>query len=124
MKNKFIKALVLGLGIGLTPLVALSHGSLEPQHGGIVKEKHEMVVELVRETSSTSIYVKDHDDPMDTSKLRGSLTILAAGKKQEIPLLPAGGNKMAADVVLAENAKVLVKISPDDHHPVVLRYSF
>ena len=124
MKNTLLKSLLLGFSLALSTPMVLAHGSLEPEHGGIVKEKHDLIVELVREAAGTSIYVKEHDDPVNTAELIGSLTILAAGKKQEVQLTAAGDNKMSADVVLTNDTKVLVKIKPQGHHAVVLRYSF
>lgn len=123
MKNTRLKSLLLGFSLTLNTPMVLAHGSLEPGHGGIVKEKHDLIVELVREASGTSVYVKEHDDPVNTAELIGSLTILADGKKQEVPLTSAGDNKMSADVVLADDTKVLVKLKPEGHHTMVFRYN-
>lgn len=123
MKHVLIKSLVMALSLSAYSPLALSHGSLEPEHGGLVKEKHEMVFELVKEAGSTSVYIKDHDKPVDTTKFTGSVTVLASGKKSQAPLNAAGGNKMTAEITLSDGDKVLVKVSDGDHHPVVIRYS-
>ena len=103
---------------------AVAHGSLEPKHGGVVKEAHDMVFELVREEAATSLYVRDHGEDFPTENLVASITVLAGKEKSEASFVPSGGNKMTADVAIAESAKVLVRVSESDHHPVTVRYSF
>ncbi len=123
MKNVLLKTLIVAFGLSAYAPLAFSHGSLEPEHGGIVKIEHELVFELVRGESNTSVYIKDHGKPVDTEKLTGSIMVLAAGKKSEAELSAAGGNKMTADIVLSDGDKVLVKVSDGKHHPVTVRYS-
>lgn len=101
----------------------MAHGSLEPKHGGVVKEAHDMVFELVREDTITSLYVRDHGEDFSTENLVASITVLAGKEKSEASFIPAGGNKMSADVVVSEGAIVLVRVSENDHHPVTIRYS-
>jgi hypothetical protein len=103
---------------------ALAHGSLEPMHGGVVKEAHDMVFELVREEKSVSLYVRDHGEAYPTTDLVVNVMVLASKEKSEASFIPSGGNKMVADMTINDGAKVLIRVSEEDHHPVTIRYSF
>ena len=103
---------------------ALAHGSLEPKHGGVVKEAHDMTFELVREEKSVSLYVRDHGEAYPTTELVANVVVLASKEKSEASFIPSGGNRMVADITISDGAKVLVRISEGDHHPVTIRYSF
>lgn len=124
MKTKFLNVLLISLGSLLFNASALAHGDETPQHGGVVKVEHEMIFELVRGDSGASLYLRDHGKPYPSAKLTGNVTVLAAGKKSDVELKPAGENKMTADVVIPDGAKVLVKVKEDGHHSVTVRYSF
>lgn len=103
---------------------AFAHGSLEPKHGGVVQEAHDMVFELVREETSVSLYVRDHGEAYSTSELVASIVVLAGKEKSEAAFVPSGGNRMIADTTISDGAKVLVRISEGEHHPITIRYSF
>jgi hypothetical protein len=103
---------------------ALAHGSLEPKHGGVVKEAHDMVFELVREEKSVSLYVRDHGEAYPTTELVASVIVLASKEKSEASFIPSGGNTMVADITIDDGAKVLIRVSEGDHHPVTIRYRF
>jgi hypothetical protein len=103
---------------------AFAHGSLEPKHGGVVKEAHDMVFELVREEKSVSLYVRDHGEAYSTSELVATVVVLAGKDKSEASFVPSGGNRMVADTTIVDGAKVLVRVSEGDHHPITIRFSF
>ena len=103
---------------------ALAHGTLEPMHGGVVKEAHDMVFELVREEKSVSLYARDHGEAYPTTDLVVNVMVLANKEKSEASFIPSGGNKMVADMTINDGAKVLIRVSEEDHHPVTIRYSF
>ena len=124
MKTKILNILIISLGSLLFNASALAHGDETPQHGGIVKVEHEMIFELVRGDSDASLYLRDHGKPYPSAKLTGNVTVLAAGKKSDVELKPAGENKMTANIVIPDGAKVLVKVKEDGHHSVTVRYSF
>lgn len=124
MKTKLLNVLLISLGSLLFNTSAFAHGDETPQHGGVVKVEHEMIFELVRSDSGTSLYLRDHGKPYPSEKLSGNVTVLADGKKSDVALAPAGDNKMVADVVIPDGAKVLVKVKEDGHHSVTVRYSF
>lgn len=124
MKNSLLKVVLLAAGSLLFNAQVMAHGSTEPEHGGVVKVEHEMVFELVRSDTKTSLYLRDHGKPYPTEKVSGNLTVLAAGKKSESTLVPAGVNKMIADIAIPAGAKVLVKVKEGSHHGVTVRFTF
>lgn len=103
---------------------AFAHGSLEPKHGGVVQEAHDMVFELVREEASVSLYVRDHGEAYSTSELVATIVVLAGKEKSETSFVSSGGNRMVADTTISDGAKALVRVSEGDHHPITIRYSF
>ncbi|MFT7258908.1 MAG: hypothetical protein ACI9MS_000760 [Glaciecola sp.] len=103
---------------------AWAHGSLEPKHGGVVKEAHDMVFELVREEKLVSLYVRDHGEAYPTTKLAADVVVLASKEKSEASFIPTGGNRMVADITINDGAKVLIRVSEGNHHPITIRYSF
>ncbi|MFT4939916.1 MAG: hypothetical protein ACI88A_002965 [Paraglaciecola sp.] len=102
----------------------LAHGSLEPMYGGVVKEAHDMVFELVREEKSVSLYVRDHGEAYPTTELVANVVVLASKEKSEASFIPSGGNRMVADIIINDGAKVLIRVSEGEHHPITIRYSF
>ena len=102
----------------------LAHGSLEPKHGGVVKEAHDMVFELVREADSLSLYIRDHGEDYLATDLVANVVVLSGKEKSEASFIPSGGNRMVADISINDGAKVLVRVSDGEHHPVTVRYSF
>lgn len=103
---------------------AFAHGSLEPKHGGVVKESHDMVFELVREEKSVSLYVRDHGEAYPSTELVANVVVLAKKEKSEASFISSGGNRMVADITINDGAKVLIRVSEGDHHPITVRYSF
>lgn len=75
---------------------ALAHGSMRPQHGGMVAMSGEVVVELVRGPTGISVYVTEEDEPLLASGMTGKLTVNAAGKKADTPLVAGPGNRFDA----------------------------
>lgn len=108
----------------LLALPVFAHGSAEAKHGGIVQTSHDIVFELVRGESNISVYVEDHGAPVDTSKIKGSVMVLADGQKQDVALVHESGNKMTAEVSIPDGAKVLLKIDNGHDHGLTVRYSF
>lgn len=119
-----IKSVILMTTVFLYAAFSHGHGSTEAEHGGKIQAKHDLVFELVRKTGEINLYVKDHGKDHSTSDLTGSILVLSSGKKQEVELVPAGGNKMTAEVSIPDGAKVLIKIKESDHHPITVRFSY
>ncbi|MFY8352514.1 hypothetical protein AAEU29_18365 [Pseudoalteromonas sp. SSM20] len=124
MKNTFITLVFVAFSALFFAPNASAHGDTKPLHGGVVKVEHEMVFELVREESGASLYLRDHGKPYPTEKVIGGITVLAEGKKSDAALTPVGNNKMTADVIIPDGAKVLVKVQEGGHHGVTVRFTF
>ncbi|HYE50645.1 MAG TPA: hypothetical protein VEB20_13715 [Azospirillaceae bacterium] len=75
---------------------ALAHGSMKPQHGGVVAEAGETVVELVREGDGVALYLSQDDEPVPSAGYSGSLAVAAGEAKAEATLQPGQGNRMEA----------------------------
>lgn len=67
-----------------------------PQYGGIVSVVKDINYELVAKADSLTLYVNDHDQPVDTRNASATVTLLSASDKTESNLLPAGGNQLRA----------------------------
>jgi|KBSMisStandDraft_5_1062788.scaffolds.fasta_scaffold80741_3 hypothetical protein len=91
MKAHAQAVLIAIVTLAATPLFA--HGSTQPKHGGIVSMSGETLFELVTAPSGVQLYVVDDDDPVDAAKMTAQLSLDAAGKTQNVPLAPAGGNR-------------------------------
>lgn len=100
-----------------------AHGSKDPKHGGIVQISHELIFELVRGESEATLYIRDHDEPVDAQSYSGTVTVLSKGKKDNIDLMYVEGNKLSAAVAIPDGSKVLIKVKPGDHHSVTVRFS-
>jgi hypothetical protein len=81
------------------------HG--KPQYGGVVAEGGVFQAELVATSGKLTLYVTDHGKAVDTKGATAKLTVLAGGKKTELQLAPAGGNKL--DVALTDAMPALPK---------------
>jgi hypothetical protein len=68
----------------------------KPQHGGVVSVAKDINYELLATADSLTLYVTDHDQPVDTRNASATLTLLSASDKIEAKLLPAGGNQLRA----------------------------
>lgn len=124
MKTSFLKIFLIAISSITFNASVWAHGDETPLHGGVVKVEHEMVFELVRGAAATSLYLRDHGKPYPTDNVVGKVTVLAAGKKSDVKLVPAGNNKMTADVIIPDGAKVLVKVKEEGHHSVTVRFTF
>ena len=100
-----LSALALGLTVE-------AHGSMKPEHGGVVQMSGETLFELVTGGPGVSLYVRDDEDDIASSGLTGKLTITTTdGKTSTVPLAPAGGNKLEAKgLKLAPGSKVGVMV--------------
>lgn len=89
-----ILASIVIVGVGVSNL-AFAHDTSKPSHGGQVAMSGETLFELVS-ASTTTLYVSQEDEPIDSGTMTAKLTYTAAGKKQEVALTAAGGNKFEA----------------------------
>ena len=102
---------------------AHAHGDAKAQHGGVVQMAHDVGFELVSGEGEASLYLTDHGQPLATQGLSGKLVVLQGGKKTEIPLAPAGGNRLSAKgLKLEPGAKVVAALGPVAGKAVTVRF--
>ncbi|CCQ10937.1 hypothetical protein PALB_18110 [Pseudoalteromonas luteoviolacea B = ATCC 29581] len=124
MKTPVLLIIFLAVSTVFAAPPVIAHGSDVPMHGGVVQIEQEMEFELVREEKSVSLYLREHGKAYLTKEVTGDIVVLANGKKSDAQLVAAGENKMTADIVIPEGAKVLVKVKESGHHGVTVRFSF
>lgn len=115
MSSKLYKILLLALSglAGLTvAITADAHGSMKPEHGGLVQMSGETSFELVNAASGVALYLKDDEDPVASSGMTAKLTVTSkAGKTSTVPLAAAGANKFEAKgVKIQPGSKVGVMV--------------
>jgi hypothetical protein len=94
--RKQLLALIAVAALGL-PAASFAHGSMKPQHGGIVQMTGETLVELVPGPAGVALYVKEDDEEVESSGVTVKLTVTtAAGAKSDVQMTPAGGNRFEA----------------------------
>lgn len=104
--KKLITLLVLAFA-SLQLNVAMAHGNVKPEHGGILKLVGETTYELVVKTDSVELYVVDDEEPLISAGLSAKLLVTSGSDKSEVLLKPAGSNKFEAlGVKLPSGAKV------------------
>lgn len=116
--------MVLGAALAAFSIGAAAHGEGKAMHGGIVQVASDIQYELVPQPGGAALYVVDHGQPVDASRMSGKLTVLAGTKKSEAELKPAGGNKLeATGVTLAAGAKVVASLKAADGKAASVRFS-
>lgn len=70
--------------------------NVKPLHDGVVSVVKDINYELVAKADSITLYVTDHDQPIDTRNASATVMLLSASDKTEAKLLPAGGNQLRA----------------------------
>ena len=97
-----MKSFILSLTAASSLAVALAvppafagegHG---PQHGGVVRELHNVSYELVATPDSLTLHVSDHGKPVSTKGGKAESVIYAGNRKTTATLEPAGENLMVA----------------------------
>lgn len=66
------------------------------RYGGVVSVIKDINYELVAKPDSLTLYVTDHEQPVDVRNASATLTLLSAAGKTEAQLLPAGDNLLRA----------------------------
>lgn len=86
-----------GLAALAFALSAGAHGSMKPEHGGLVQMTGETLFELVSAPAGVALYVKEDEEDVPSAGATATLTVTpAAGKASTVALTPAGGNKFEA----------------------------
>ena len=94
--KKSIPGLAMALAM-LLPSAASAHGSMIPQHGGVVQMSGEIMIELVSAPKGLEFYVSEEDQPIPAKDFDAKLILTAAnGTKSNAVLKPMAGNKFVA----------------------------
>ena len=99
MKIQSLKSLCTALLLSASAVATapvFAHGAAPARHGGVVQSANDMSFELAPAADGAVIYVVDHDDDHDASKMGGKLTVLNGADKTEAELKPAGDNRLEA----------------------------
>jgi hypothetical protein len=100
MSSKTCKILLpalSGLAALAFALAASAHGSMKPEHGGLVQMTGETLFELVSAPAGVALYVKEDEEDVSSAGATATLTVTpASGKASTVALTPAGGNKFEA----------------------------
>ena len=111
MKYDLFRAGLAVVALAALPATAIAHGSMKPQHGGLVQMTGETMFELVTGPKGVDVYLSEEDEPIPAAGFTGKLTQTAGGTKTEAPLKPAGGNRLTAPGFKpAKGAKVVVAV--------------
>lgn len=94
----------------------------KPMHGGVLVIVKDIDYELVVNTTTLRLYIRDHGKPVDLSKSSAKLTLLTGTEKQEIDL-KANGEKLEAmgRFRVSSGTKVVAVISTGSK-PVTARF--
>lgn len=89
--------LVLAASLISASSVALADGAMVAQHGGkMVETKSGQRLELVVGGGTVDVYLTDHGGKASAADgMTGKATVLVDGKKVDVPLAAAGGNKLS-----------------------------
>ncbi len=118
------KIIPVVLGLSLSSAV-LAHGDLKPAHGGQIIEGKKMTVELVAQPEMVTVFLREHENLVDTKNATGEVILLNRGRKQVITLSPAGENSLKGNgVTLEKNAKAIVKIKVPELGDELVRFVF
>lgn len=111
MKIDLFRSGLATLALIAAPAVVHAHGSMKPQHGGMVQMTGETMFELVTGPKGADLYLSEEDEPLSAANYTAKLIQTAAGQKTEAPLKAAGGNKLSAPgFKAAKGAKIVVSL--------------
>lgn len=121
--KKLIALSVIAVGIAFSG-PAFAHGA-KAKHGGVLQSAKDLSFELVSKDGKAVIYVDDHGVDLSTAGATGTLTVLAAGKKSETTLKPAGANALSStlDLKLERGVKAVASITLAGKEPISVRFS-
>jgi hypothetical protein len=112
MKFLSFRTGAFALAIAALPAAALAHGSMKPQHGGLVQMSGETLIELVTGPKGVDVYLTEEDEPVAAADYTAKLTQTAGGAKTEVALRPAGANRLTAGgFKAAKGAKIVVALT-------------
>jgi hypothetical protein len=125
-------SLLVGLALAL-PLSSIAapaehapeHGHGRAVHGGIAVASRDVDFELVPKAQVMTIYVRDHNKPVDTKGATGKITVLAGSERSEAVLSAAGENRLEArgDFKVAKGTKVVAIVHLAGRQPISVRFA-
>jgi hypothetical protein len=112
MTSWTLSAAFVGLAALAFAATADAHGSMKPQHGGVVQMTGETRFELVNAPAGVALYIKEEDEDVPSAGMTARLTVTTkAGQTSSVQMAPAGANKFEAKgVKLAPGSKVGVML--------------
>lgn len=96
MTIAFLRTGIAAIALIAAPAMLHAHGSMKPQHGGMVQMSGETMMELVAGPKGVDVYLSEEDEPLTAAGFTAKLTQSAGGGKSEAVLKPAGGNRLSA----------------------------
>jgi hypothetical protein len=111
MTNKLLAAGLAALAMATVPTISHAHGSMQPQHGGMVRMSGETLIELVSTPKGVDVYLTEEDEPVVAANYTAKLTQTAGTAKTEAVLKSAGANKLTvAGFKTVKGAKLVVAL--------------
>jgi hypothetical protein len=118
-----LSTLATALAMAVLPPCAHAHGQPKAQHGGVVAMANDLSFELVAQGPNTTLYLFDHDKPLEAKSFSGKLTRLSGSQKTEVELKPAGANRLEAAVSVSKGDKVVATLTSGDKKSHTVRFS-
>lgn len=106
------------------PAWADGQHDLKPKHGGVVVVANDLDFELVAKPALITLHVRDHGKVLPTQGASGKLTLLAGSEKTEVPLAPAGTDRLEAkgSFKVAAGTRVVATVSLPGQKPANVRF--
>ena len=121
LSRLFAAMLLSAAALGAATVSA--HGTAPARHGGVVQSANDLSFELVATPDGAALHVDDHDKAYDARKLSGKLTVLQGSNKAEVPLTPAGGNRLEARGVKLDRGAKAVAVVTDGSRTTTVRFT-
>lgn len=121
-----IRTVATAVGALVIASAAFAHAEHgEPTHGGIVAEAGVFQGELVvNAPAGLTLFVTEHGKPIPTQGASARLVVLSGAHRTEVPLVPAGDNRLEAraGVPIAAGAKAVASVKLADGRAGALRF--
>jgi hypothetical protein len=110
--------------MGAGAKLALAHGDVAPQYGGVVQDVSDVAYEIVPDPGGTLLYIEDHGMPVATAGIRGTLYLWQGPKRLEHVLQPDGVNRLrAAGTRWVKGQKAAATLKMPSGRVVVVQFS-
>lgn len=95
-----------------------------PEHGGVVREMHDMSYELVARPDSLTLHLGDHGRKIATGGVKAEAVIYGKSGKIPVALAPAGDNRMQAkgQFPVGVGVRVLLTVTLPGKAPVSMSF--